>query len=154
MVFRCRAEILPVTGELVMRAILSACLLPATLIAAPLSAQSAAPAAALPDASKGDLTASIDLGAEFPAMQGYVFTQTLYIIAPGTGRALHSHKDFPEIVRILSGTLTQNRAGEPPRAYGPGSTIVTSGGVSHEWANLGKEPVVFIATAIRRAPLK
>lgn len=133
-----------------MRAMLSACLLPATLLATPLAAQTAP----WPDASKGDLTASVDLGAEFPAMQGYVFTQTLFTIAPGTGRAPHSHKDAPEIVRILSGTLTQNRAGEPPKAYGPGSTIVTSGEVTHEWVNLGKEPVVFISTAIRRAPPK
>lgn len=151
-----------------MRSILSACLLPVVCVAMSPSAQGAAASPAAqgaatppsaqsarwPDAAAGDLTASVDLGAEFPQMKGFLFTQHLFTVAPGTGRALHSHKDLPEIVRILSGTLTQNRAGEPPRDYGPGSTIVTSGGVSHEWVNRGKEPVVFISTAIRRAPPK
>lgn len=122
------------------------------LLAGLLQGMDPAMAQTVPEAPKGQVTATVDLGAEFPAMQGYVFTQTVSTIAPRTGRAAHSHKDFPEIVRIVSGTLTQNRTGEAPQAYGPGSTIVNAGGITHQWGNLGKEPVVFIATAIRKAP--
>jgi quercetin dioxygenase-like cupin family protein len=101
------------------------------------------------EAPKGTVTATVDMGAEFPAMQGYVYTQTLTTVAPGTGRAWHSHKDLPEIVRIVSGVLTDARNGGEAKAYGPGSTLVNAGGTEHMWANLGTEPVVFIATAIR-----
>ena len=113
-------------------------------------AQSAAPQRLAPtDAPGGTVTASVDLGAEFPQMKGYVFTQTLTTVAPGSGRAWHSHAGMPEIVRILSGTLTDARNGGSPVAYGPGSTLINAGGTQHTWANLGKEPVVFVATAIR-----
>ncbi len=104
------------------------------------------------DAPTGTITASVDLGAEFPQMKGYVFTQTFTTVAPNTGRPLHSHAGSPEIVRILSGALTEERLDAPPKAYGPGSTIINAGGIQHTWANLGTEPVVFIATAIKAAP--
>ena len=104
------------------------------------------------EAPKSIQTASIDLGAEFPQMKGYVFTQGVNVIQPGTGRALHSHAGKPEIVRILTGTLTDARNGGPAIRYGPGSTLVNAGGVQHTWANLGTEPVVFISTGIDPAP--
>jgi quercetin dioxygenase-like cupin family protein len=106
----------------------------------------------VPQSPGGTVTARVDLGAEFPAMAGYVFTQTQTTVAPGTGRAFHSHVDMPEIVRILSGTLTETREGEPARAYHAGETVINAGGIRHGWVNLGPEPVVFLATAIRKAP--
>ena len=116
-------------------------------------AQTPAPQRLTPtDAPTGKPLATVDLGAEFPQMKGYVFTQTLNTIAPGTGRAWHSHANNPEIVHILSGTLTEARNGGPPVAYGPGSTLVNAGGIQHMWANLGAEPVVFMAAAIKKAP--
>jgi quercetin dioxygenase-like cupin family protein len=103
------------------------------------------------EAPAGVQTASVDLGAEFPQMKGYVFAQSLTTVQPGTGRALHTHASKPEIVRILSGTLTEVRNGGAPVAYGPGSTLVNAAGAQHMWANLGTEPVVFVATVIRPA---
>jgi len=115
-------------------------------------AQSPTPQKLAPlDAPKGSPTATVDLGAEFPQMQGYELAETLNTIPPGTGRALHAHVSAPEIVRILSGALTDARNGEAPVAYGPGSTLVNAAGTKHMWANLGTEPVVFLAVAIRRA---
>jgi polar amino acid transport system substrate-binding protein len=107
--------------------------------------------ATAPPAPAGALTAEVDLGPEFAAMPGYVMTQTLSTVPPGTGRAPHSHADFPEVVRILSGTLTEFRDGEPPRPHGPGETLVNAGGIRHGWVNLGSDPVVYLATAIRKA---
>ena len=93
--------------------------------------------------------ANVDLGAEFPDLKGYRVTQNIYTIAPNTGRPLHSHAGQPEIVHIVSGTLTDAREGKPPVAYGPGATILNLKDTKHMWANLGAEPVVFIATSIR-----
>jgi quercetin dioxygenase-like cupin family protein len=133
-----------------MRAIAAAVLMSVWALAA--QAQSPTPERLTPQvAPNGTVTASVDLAAEFPQMKGYVFTQTLTTVAPGAGRPLHSHAGSPEIVRILSGTLTDARNGVAPVAYGPGSTIINAAGVQHTWANLGSEPVVFIATAIKPA---
>jgi quercetin dioxygenase-like cupin family protein len=96
--------------------------------------------------------ANVDLGAEFSELAGFRFTQNIYTIAPGTGRAMHSHNGQPEIVRIISGTLTDSRNGEPPTASGPGSTILNLKNTKHMWANLGTEPVVFIASSVRSPP--
>ena len=116
------------------------------------SAQAPAPDRLVPPvAPNGTVMATVDLAAEFPQMpqlKGYTFTQTISTVAPGTGRPLHSHAGKPEIVRILSGTLTDARNGGAPVAYGPGSTLINAKGTQHMWANLGTEPVVFIATAI------
>jgi len=101
------------------------------------------------EAPPAPMTAKIDLGAEFPQMQGYTFTQSYQTVAPGAGRTWHSHAGMPEIVRILSGVLTDARNGEPPKTYGPGSTLINAGGTEHMWANFGTEPVIFVATAIR-----
>ena len=97
------------------------------------------------------ISATVDFSAEFPQVKGYIFTQTFTTVAPGTGRPLHSHAGAPEIVRILSGTLTDARNGGPPIAYGPGSTLMNAKGTTHMWANLGTEPVVFIATGVKPA---
>ncbi len=102
-------------------------------------------------APPGTVTAMIDLGREFPKfpqLKNYVLTQILITVPPGTGRPWHSHAGNPEIVRILSGTLTDARNGGSPKTYGPGSTLVNAGGTQHMWANFGSEPVVFIATTV------
>jgi quercetin dioxygenase-like cupin family protein len=97
----------------------------------------------------GKVVATVDLGAEFAAMKGYTFSQTVSTVPPGTGRALHSHKGQPEIVYVVSGVLTESHNGGPAKAYGPGSTLINAGGLSHMWANLGTEPVVMINTVVR-----
>lgn len=97
-------------------------------------------------------TGVVDLAAEFPQipqLKGYTLAQTVNTIPPNTGRPLHSHAGAPEIVRIISGTLTDARNGGPPTTYGPGSTLLNAAGTQHMWANLGTEPVVFVATQIK-----
>ena len=133
-----------------MNALKIACL---TLLATAGSALAQAPAAdrIVPTvAPNGTVTATVDLG-EIPQMKGYILTQTLSTVAPGTGRPMHSHAGAPEVVRILSGVLTESHNGGPPAAYGPGSTLVNAKGTQHMWANLGSDPVVFVATQIKPA---
>jgi quercetin dioxygenase-like cupin family protein len=103
------------------------------------------------EAPRGERLAIIELDKEYqdiPAMKGYTFYQSLITVPPGTGRAWHSHAGRPEIVRILSGTLTDQRGDGKPKTYGPGSTITNADGIRHMWANFGKEPVVFLATSV------
>jgi quercetin dioxygenase-like cupin family protein len=92
---------------------------------------------------------SIDLGQEFPAMAGYRMTLFLTSLPPGGGLKAHSHKGAPEIVHIVSGTLTDARNGGPPIAYGPGSTLINDGSVTHATLNLGQEPVVYYTANVR-----
>lgn len=106
-------------------------------------------------APAGTQTASIDLAAEFPnipQLKGFSLSQILIVVPPGTGRPWHSHAGMPEIVRVLSGNLTDARNGEAPKTYGPGATLINASGTQHMWANLGTDPVVFIATVMRPAP--
>lgn len=93
--------------------------------------------------------ANVDLGAEFPEMKGSTFEQLLVTVPPGTGRMMHPHAGLPEISRVISGTLTEQRAGGEKKVYGPGSTFVNAGGIQHMWANFGTETVVMINTVIR-----
>ena len=123
-------------------------------LAAPAFAQP--PKALAPkEAPAAPIIATIDLGKENPALAGFTFTQSVATIQPGTGRAWHSHKGAPEIVRISSGVLTEQRNDGPPKQYGPGSELINNTGVEHMWANLGTEPVVFVNTNVRPpAPAK
>ncbi len=123
-------------------------------IAVPAFAQPVVPAQSLApvETPPGKVQALIKLGAEFPAMKGFDFSQTLTTVAPGTGRALHTHTGAPEIVRILQGTLTDSRNGGPPTAYPAGSTLLNTAGTTHMWANLGTETVIFVNTVVRAEP--
>ncbi len=124
------------------------------LISMPLRAKPIATAERLVPAvaPSGPVTAEIDLASEFQQMKGFSLSQRVTVVAPHTGRPMHSRAGMPEIVRILSGTLTDSRNGAPAVAYGPGSTLVNAGGLSHMWANLTNEPVIFVSTQIRAVP--
>jgi quercetin dioxygenase-like cupin family protein len=137
-----------------MRKIASAVIICAAAAAVSAAAQTPPKTLAPVEAVTAKPDVTVDLGPEFPQdamMKGYVFTQTVNTIQPGQGRALHSHAGAPEIVRIISGTLTEAHDGSPAKPYGPGSTLINAGGRSHVWANLGSEPVVFVATSIHKA---
>ena len=58
-------------------------------------------------------------------------------------------KDNPEIVRIISGVLTEQRNDGPAKQYGPGSELINNTGVEHMWANLGTETTITLNTAVR-----
>lgn len=128
---------------------------PSILAVTVLALTAAQPALAAPqnlvatEAPPTDATAKVDLGAEFPQFKGYTFTQGVATVPPGSGRAWHSHVGMPEIVHIISGTLTEAHNGGAPTTYGPGSTLINAAGTQHMWANFGTEPVVFVATQVR-----
>ena len=98
---------------------------------------------------------SIDLGKAFPVMAGYSLSLRMTTVPPGAGRALHSHKDSPEIIHVVSGVLTEQRDGHPPEMLGPGANAINDETVSHAILNQGAAPVVFYATSVSKtAPAK
>ena len=97
-------------------------------------------------------SAVLDLGPEIDGMQGRQLRMQIVTVEPGGVVRLHSHKDRPDAVYILQGTLTEYREGgfiwERPEG-----TMSTAGKDVTHWAeNKGTRPVVFIAVDIFKQP--
>ena len=116
----------------------------------------AAAQAVLPAPTKGytgGRLGRIDLGKAFPDLKGYVLQVSRLELPPnGGGLPLHSHKEMPEIVYIVSGHITEQINGGPIETYGPGSALIYDETVSHSEINLGDEPVVYIGAHVGKAP--
>ena len=108
-----------------------------------------------PTESKGvkvDKTIAIDLGPEIDGMQGRQLRMSIVTVEPGGVVMLHSHKDRPDAVYILQGTLTEYREGGFIKER-PEGTLSTAGKDVTHWAeNKGTTPVVFIAADIFKQP--
>ena len=99
----------------------------------------------------GHPLANIDLGKAFPDLNGYVLQVSRLELPPnGGGLPLHSHKEMPEIVYIVSGHLTEQRNGGAPVVYGPGSTLINDETVTHAVLNQTNEPVIYIGTHVSK----
>ena len=118
----------------------------AAMTAGPALAQTALPA---PTAG-GVITilGAIDMGKEFPGMAGNLMVLRSVTFAPGAGMALHSHKGKPEVVKVVSGVLSEQRNGGPITQDLPGSVVVNDGSLSHVIVNMGTVPVVLTAASI------
>ena len=112
-------------------------------------AQAVLPVAQLP--TQGHVFARVDLGPEFPALQGYVLTLGQTTVPPGAGKGPHQHAHLPEIVHIVSGVLSDQRNGGAITDNGPGTTLVNANMTTHATLNRGQEPVVFWVANIRKA---
>jgi quercetin dioxygenase-like cupin family protein len=131
----------------------TALLIAAAVVAGPAFAQAPKPQSMVDkEQPTNKPVAVVDLGKEFEALKGYNMQQTINVVQPGWGKAAHSHLDAPEIVYVISGTLTDQRIPGQPVKYGPGSTILNTDKISHMWANLGTEPVVMVNTSVRVSP--
>ena len=108
-----------------------------------------------PTESKGvtaGKSAVLDLGPEIDGMQGRQLRMSIVTVEPGGVVMLHSHKDRPDAVYILQGTLTEYREGGFIKER-PEGTMSTSGKEVTHWAeNKGTTPIVFIAVDIFKQP--
>ena len=118
----------------------------AAMIAAPALAQTALPAPK--SAPVITILGAVDMGKEFPGMAGNLMVLRSVTIAPGAGMALHSHKGKPEVVKVVSGVLSEQRNGGPIVQDQPGSTVVNDGSISHVIINMGTVPVVLMAASV------
>jgi len=97
-------------------------------------------------------SAVLDLGPEIDGMQGRQLRMSIVTVEPGGVVMLHSHKDRPDAVYILQGTLTEYREGGFIKER-PEGTLSTAGKDVTHWAeNKGTKPVVFIAADIFKQP--
>jgi quercetin dioxygenase-like cupin family protein len=95
--------------------------------------------------------ATIDLGPELPGMEGRVLRMSHVTVAPGGMMPAHPHRDRPEIIYVVSGTLTENRNGQIIQ-YGPGGVLVMTKDITHALENKGATPAIYIAAPIARKP--
>jgi quercetin dioxygenase-like cupin family protein len=108
-----------------------------------------------PTESKGvkvDKTIAIDLGPEIDGMQGRQLRMLIVTVEPGGVIMLHSHKDRPDAVYVLQGTLTEYRDGGFIKER-PEGTLSTAGKDVTHWAeNKGTKPLVLIVADIFKQP--
>jgi quercetin dioxygenase-like cupin family protein len=95
--------------------------------------------------------ATIDLGPEIAGMGGRVLRMSHVTVAPGGTMPAHPHVDRPEIIYVVSGTLTENRNGKVIE-YGPGGVLVMTKEITHALENKGATPAVYIAAPIAKKP--
>ncbi len=73
----------------------------------------------------------------------------VYTFPPGASVPWHIHPDAQEIAYIISGTLTFEEAGQPPRQIEAGQAEALNPNIVHRGANKGAEPVKLFAVRIK-----
>ena len=72
-----------------------------------------------------------------------------YTFPPGASVPWHIHPDAQEIAYIVSGTLTFEEAGQPPRQIEAGEAESLAPNIVHRGANKGSEPVKLFVVRIK-----
>ena len=91
--------------------------------------------------------AVVDLGPEIPGMQGRQLRMRMATVEPGGVLGVHNHKDRPEILYVLQGTVVDHRGSEA-KEYHAGGNWTAALGVTHWFENNGKTPAVLLAVDI------
>jgi quercetin dioxygenase-like cupin family protein len=91
--------------------------------------------------------AVIDLGAEFPGMEGRVLRLRMNTIAPRGSTGLHDHKDKPSIVYVVQGAVIEHRDGKT-KDLKVGDVISQGKDDSHALENRGSAPAVLVEAEV------
>lgn len=84
----------------------------------------------------------IDLGGEFPAMEGRQLRARIFTIEPGGQVGIHTHEQRPGYAFIISGKIVEHRNDQPePLVREAGDIAMEKAGVTHWWENTFGEPV-------------
>ena len=99
-----------------------------------------------PKESKGiasiDPLGIIDLGGEFPAMEGRQLRARIFTIEPGGVVGIHTHEQRPGYAFIVSGRIVEHRNDQTdPLTRHAGDISIEKAGVTHWWENSFSEPV-------------
>ncbi len=97
---------------------------------------------------KAPVVTSIDLGPEIDCLQGRQLRMRMFTLEPGGVIAIHSHKDRPSAVHMLSGTATEFREGGEVKEHKPGDSWSEGKATTHWMENRGTEPAVFFSVDI------
>ena len=91
----------------------------------------------------------VDLGAEFPSLQGHQMRARIFTIKPGGTVARHEHQSRPGYAYILSGKIVEHRNDvKEPLVRKAGDIAIERTGVAHWWENTFDEPVVALVVDI------
>jgi quercetin dioxygenase-like cupin family protein len=93
-------------------------------------------------------TTAVDLGSEFPGMEGRQLRFRLLTIEPGGHIGLHNHKDRPAVVYFLQGTDTVIRDDGSSQTFKAGDMTGEPGTTIHWHRNDGNDAVIFVTADI------
>ena len=96
--------------------------------------------------------ASLELGPQIPELSGRYLRARMRTIEPGGYGPLHSHRDLPVILYIVSGTLTVCTPDGKCSDIPAGQTTAEGKDVTHWAANKGPVQVIYLAVEIGKEP--
>ena len=89
------------------------------------------------------------LGKELAGMEGRDIRVRLWTMKPGGIVPVHSHKDRPAQIYVLSGEVVEHRSDtDTPHVYKKGDLSLEAEGVVHWWENTGGETVLLLAVDV------
>ena len=95
-----------------------------------------------------NVLASVDLGAEINVADRQLRTRRL-VVQPGGIVPLHSHKDRPALIYLISGQITEYRSScAVPIQHKADEIAREADSISHYWINQGKVPAVLLSSDV------
>lgn len=91
--------------------------------------------------------AIIDLGTEFPGMEGRALRLRINTIAPGGSTGFHGHKEKPSIVYVVHGDVIEYRDGKT-KELAQGEVISQGKDHSHALENRGTSAAVLLESEV------
>src|SRR5262249_46040369 len=96
-------------------------------------------------------TTAVELGPEIEGMQGRQLRLRVITVEPGGYVRNHSHKDWPEVVYVSQGAVTEYRGGQSSD-YRAGDTFWGDKDTTHWLENKGTAPAVIIVADVFKQP--
>jgi quercetin dioxygenase-like cupin family protein len=93
-------------------------------------------------------TTVVDLGPEFPGMEGRQLRLRLLTIEPGGHIGLHNHKERPAVVYFLQGTDTVIQDDGTSQIFKAGDVTGEPGSAIRWHRNDGQDTVIFVTADI------
>ena len=102
----------------------------------------------MPKGVTDDVLSAIQLGPEINVDGRQLRTRRL-VVQPGGIVPLHSHKDRPALIYVISGSITEHSSAcGAPIEHKAGEISREADGLSHYWENHGKEPAVLLSSDV------
>ena len=107
-----------------------------------------ADAPTMPKGVTDDVIGSINLGSEIGVDGRQLRTRRL-VVQPGGIVPLHSHKDRPALIYVISGSITEHSSAcGAPIDHKAGDISREADGLSHYWENHGNVPAVLLSSDV------
>lgn len=102
----------------------------------------------MPKGVTDDVIGAINLGSEIGVDGRQLRTRRL-VVQPGGIVPVHSHKDRPALIYVLSGSITEHSSAcGAPIEHKAGDISREAEGLSHYWQNHGKVPAVLLSSDV------